>query len=633
MSTNDHKATQANNPAHHTAPPPPRTRLVSTPAASAPATRSLDANSRSEPVATGKRRVRYGVTTGYDLVGYTKSDDVSQQNDDKLSRDQENGAEFITPRPCPAMLNPLEHRVLDLQRAVGNRALASALQRQHVALPGMTGERRQRRGPRFAFAMQTLASAALAPGRRVAEVLAAIRASDAAQRGRFWTDPSLRGQLERAIPEQESLELARLLIRWGDERAIPPGVTMLRTAVLTGDRQAAMTASRLISSSEALALTRDQIVGDVLQRWIAVLGSPNGTDYSYDRAIERHRLNMQRTEAALQALATESSERGGQRAHVGPNTAEYLRSGLVRVNVLTPCHDGRERAIRQGRATVSNDKTAYFGIDNNFPDASATYDAADMTSRRNTHVDDPPETTVASARGGHGRSIGARGEVSIYDPLAHSDERLRRSLVHELQHIADKHFNEPGSRTAELQDSQLGTADQAWNEYKSEFRAFWVSGEYDGRSETTRPGRGFGNERQVVIFDHIHSAYVTIREHYDRDHRLADGRSFRDAVHGYVRPEGVNLINSVRVERFYRLLELVRPDSRPSEVRYLIEAAGRFTQEDRSFINSSSAWRLQQSIGQRCRGRTLDVVARAVANGPAPSWAAHVRQQPEWRRQ
>lgn len=144
---------------------------------------------------------------------------MSERQEGRLERHEPNETRGPAASGTSGPLRGVDRRLLALQGAAGNRAVASVLQRQ-VRTRGHSGARARAAG--FTTGVRTLASAALRPGQMVTDVLAAIRALDPADCGRFWTEPPLRGHLERAIPDRNSLDLALLLIRWGDERAIPP---------------------------------------------------------------------------------------------------------------------------------------------------------------------------------------------------------------------------------------------------------------------------------------------------------------------------------------------------------------------------------------------------------------------------
>ena len=58
------------------------------------------------------------------------------------------------------------------------------------------------------------------------------------------------------------------------------------------------------------------------------------------------------------------------------------------------------------------------------------------------------------------------------------------------------------------------------------------------------------------------ASYPGLAAAYSRNVELSNGLRFRDKVHAYARPEGVNLVNSDRIDAFYRALASVMPADR-----------------------------------------------------------------------
>ncbi|HEX3045084.1 MAG TPA: hypothetical protein VHY08_10035, partial [Bacillota bacterium] len=84
--------------------------------------------------------------------------------------------------------------------------------------------------------------------------------------------------------------------------------------------------------------------------------------------------------------------------------------------------------------------------------------------------------------------------------------------------------------------------------YKTEFRAYWMDGDFDGYSTAFDPGmsnQGPKSPRARAIFDHLYGSttYPWVKNLYDNN-----TNQFRDQVNAYIVPDGINLINSVRLE-------------------------------------------------------------------------------------
>ena len=58
-----------------------------------------------------------------------------------------------------------------------------------------------------------------------------------------------------------------------------------------------------------------------------------------------------------------------------------------------------------------------------------------------------------------------------------------------------------------------------------------------------------------------------------------------------------------------------------------VEALIDLDADARAFVNSSDAWRLQNSIAQRCRNYTLDIVGQMLPSSPGSAVPAWVRQE------
>ena len=188
---------------------------------------------------------------------------------------------------------------------------------------------------------------------------------------------------------------------------------------------------------------------------------------------------------------------------------------------------------------------AFFGGDDVPPNPAADYDA-EVTSARGVTFDLSPDDA-------DGWNDAGRREMGLMDPARGSERYLRDVLLtHEAQHGLDRHEDEPGGH-GNPDTSPLA----AWNSYKTEFRAYWITNEYDSHStRLVTAAAPWRSDKQYAIFNHMYtsSTYAFVATHWDADAALPDGRRFRVAIQDYAVPEGVDLINSIRIDDFYTLL-------------------------------------------------------------------------------
>jgi hypothetical protein len=189
--------------------------------------------------------------------------------------------------------------------------------------------------------------------------------------------------------------------------------------------------------------------------------------------------------------------------------------------------------------------------------------------------------------------------VYIYmPPGAEPDNTRVRDLInHEVQHLADV---DPPITAAEARSDEDARAaadtsvrsDQekreqamrdriAWSIYQSEFRGYWLEGlrsqpqTKDGKWHDLGPDGGFGSElasgRDVKVVDNLGLVKgrpgclpeITVKFSNEKQSRIADhllngngpccasflsSQYFRDQVVALDRPQGVNLVNSIRIE-------------------------------------------------------------------------------------
>jgi hypothetical protein len=193
-----------------------------------------------------------------------------------------------------------------------------------------------------------------------------------------------------------------------------------------------------------------------------------------------------------------------------------------------------------------------------------------------------------------------------------TETRLRELLRHEIQHVADAHTDPDVSKQeqAEFQAEQPTSGQSQgyglmnasiWNKYETEFRAHWLesiarpgrivgvredgtpveqggSGGVDRFGSDTGPGGELkvsghdnlksnplyvpeaaiqlSNEKQTKIARHI------VRNYFGMEETFLTSPIFRSKIQNLTRPEGLNLVNSLRIERLHRAIH--RPATRTS---------------------------------------------------------------------
>jgi hypothetical protein len=294
------------------------------------------------------------------------------------------------------------------------------------------------------------------------------------------------------------------------------------------------------------------------------------------------------------------------------NTAEWLAptgGGTPKNNLYTcsPTHDSAARATAHGQ----DGKKAYFGADKLHPDDSSTYDA---------HIDGTAGLRYAEPSvGGHHLDR----DIWVYDPQHWGAAVVRDSIVaHEVQHDADRHDTEEGH------DEAFGSPAESWNRYKTEFRAYWTGQQFPTSVYSPLSGSStapWDNAKQKAIFDHmIGGVYATWLAPNYNDNTDVDGAKFQDLVHAYKEPEGVNLINSPRIDDFFLALQTCTPAHANLGLPPLSVLMARtvgLDADDRAAVNATSAARLHGMLENNLSGSAFTVIALLLGGGTLPAWA------------
>lgn len=503
--------------------------------------------------------------------------------------------------------------VASLQRTHGNAHVGRVLDRarEGAERPGQVQRDAKTAGRRtwgVPHARWLIELASAGAGTDEDGIYAAIRQCD--DRAALKADPVVQKLLKSEMKGHE-LWKAQLLLEFGDESKFPPTVR----AIWGGTKGPGTDEDRIYKAIDKL--TSGQL--DELLKIPGLVGilKADLNDSEMKRATggagirERHRKNV----AFVTTVLTEMRKPGNP--PIVRNTAEWLvpaggGSGKNDLIVLTKTHDAKARAKKHGK---SDDYVAYFGANLTYPDDSADY-KLDITSDVNIHF---AEASVAGSQGSK--------KIRLMEPKRHGRADVQSFLVHEVQHAADKHERDPDWA------EDYKSPEESWVRYKTEFRSYWVDGERDSPRFSDASGSAtdakFDNAKQEAIFLHMYGDSPTdvyavwLRPNYDRN-TTVHGKKFQDLVHGYTRPEGINLVNSPRIDNFQRRLRSCDKTDTNMRVPPLADvkiAAQALDADDRAYVNSAAAAELQKLMKDNLAATPFKTIAKLVNGGRLPGWA------------
>jgi hypothetical protein len=431
-------------------------------------------------------------------------------------------------------------------------------------------------------------------------IIDTLNALSIAETGALAKVPRLMGVLDGELSGFDRMRV-RLLLKYGPTTGWPKGLTEVIAACegLGTDEQRIFRALGGLTEAEATALAAVDGVLALLDDELSGAELQAAKDYlsgAYAKRIAAHKANV----AALAALVPV------WRADPDPvikNTADWLfpATGPARlhIHVLTATHDSVARAKEHGATGV-----AYFGMDTDYPGDGATYDA-DVRSKRGIEFAD------AIVIGTHNGD-----NIQIMEPAAKAASEILAVLVHELQHEADRHEDEHDWQ------KDFKSPEESWVRYKTEFRAYWVDARIGGSDAAGSAAAPFDNARQKGVFDHLYKDYAEwLKPNYDGD-KDVHGKKFKDLVHGYAKPEGVNLRNSPRIDDLYTAAGKCSPsdtDTTKQPLAGLLTAAGALNADDLGYVNSPEARALQDRLRDQLAKSAFDAVALALGS---PAWSA-----------
>ncbi len=459
-------------------------------------------------------------------------------------------------------------------------------------------------------AKDAIMAAGSGPGTDEEAIYNAIRGCD--DRTALGADPAVIAELDDELSGWERWK-ATMLLELGPEAGWPPAVTELLAAMEGAGTDEARIFRALSGLSEAdvtrigrvggiVAVLEDELSGKDLEAARQLLSG------SYARAIAYHKANVAMMVAELNAWRT------GTDVFLR-NTAEWLQptgGGAPKNNLYTcsPTHDGAARATAHGQ----DGKTTFFGADKLHPDDSSTYEP---------HIDGRAGGLRYPAAGVGGEHLDR--DIWVYDPQFWGAAVVRDQIVaHEVQHDADRHDTEEGH------DQAYKSPEESWNRYKTEFRAYWTGQQFPTSANSPLSGSAtapWDNAKQKAIFDHMMATPVYaefLAPNYNGNTEV-EGAHFQDLVHGYKEPEGVNLINSPRIDDFFLSLQACTPaatDMATAPLSTLAARARGLDADDLAAVNAASASRLHRMLEDNLAASAFAAIALILGGGTLPGWAA-----------
>ena len=369
-------------------------------------------------------------------------------------------------------------------------------------------------------------------------------------------------------------------------------------------------------------------------------------------ALARHGRNRDRVDRVIRSgLAQDVDPAAGANSRVNllRNTCQWIEEGEADLFVLTPTHDAHLRP------NIPVDKNAYFDTRLTYDQDGADYDETLNAAGQATNDVglEAKFSQVAGSMSPDGRTM------MLIDPISHSEGALVSFFVHEVQHDADQHnAGQPWKVSQPAADpaAQHRAPTWAYNNYQSEFRAYWMmnpegsgADSFGSSTDTAvtnisitalRPGpdgkfgtaddisstvsTAFTNRRQQDIFDHmftprtdniyLDTAGAWTQSYAYLPHFYALDPAFKNMVDTYTQPASGNLINSPRIQALSAALPT---SSFLSEVQAL-DDLDRLYLQDRS--QSQPFWdQASRSLGIIPLTMLENMIDAPTAVGPMPN--------------
>ncbi|MDY0061182.1 MAG: hypothetical protein RBU45_15345 [Myxococcota bacterium] len=296
------------------------------------------------------------------------------------------------------------------------------------------------------------------------------------------------------------------------------------------------------------------------------------TQAQFDKAKGKHKKNLQTLDAMVKSGTKETGTKYGT---AWPNACEWIQAGKTNLHALTQTHDAAARATALGQ----NGNNAMFGYGVASPTES-DYNKDDVTDKRNIYEYAKPNWLGF-------RQASTPSLVAIIEPADKSKDDVQGIIVHEIQHDADHHADDP------------------WSGYETEFRAYWLQQSFQDQSPESGTGTdGFDSARQQAILTHLYNdpSYAYVKDAWDND---TDG--FQGKVIALKFPKGLNIVNSPRIDDVYLEMTKATPDKAK-----VIEKAGKLTKADKKAIRDKgmkSDW--EKLINEKFTGDDIKAVKKA----------------------
>jgi hypothetical protein len=482
-----------------------------------------------------------------------------------------------------------------LQRTHGNAHVSRLLQRVGATM---------QRSLSVTDAKRWIKEASDGPGTDEDKIYDAIR--QCTDRAALKADPDVQKMLNSELSGHD-LWKAQLLLEFGKESAFPATVRAIWSATKGWgtDEERIYKAIHKLTASQLDDLLKIPGLERMLKSELnkgEMKKATGGAGF-----VDRHKKNV----AFMSTLLADMKKPGSPL--LDRNTAEWIvpsGGGAAKLTmfVLTKTHDSAARAKKQGKTG----QLAYFGSTHKFPSDNADYDL-----------------NITSSRGIYFTEVGVTGEQSnqtiwLMEPKQQGAASVRGTLVHETQHDADKHDLDPDWSKA------FKSPEESWVRYRTEFRAYWIDGDFD--SNSTKAGTAsdpkFNNAKQEAIFLHMYGSgpndvyAVWLRPNYDGN-KSVGGQKFQDLVHGYTHPEGVNLINSPRIDDLYNQLKACKKSDKllgQTPLKELKAAAQALNADDQLYLSSSRAATFQKMMRDNLAAKPRKRIATIVNGGTLPKW-------------
>ncbi|MBW2254462.1 MAG: hypothetical protein JRI25_07680 [Deltaproteobacteria bacterium] len=292
------------------------------------------------------------------------------------------------------------------------------------------------------------------------------------------------------------------------------------------------------------------------------------------------------------------------------NTAEWISAGNCTLTVLTKAQSGYAAQIGAGEG-----EEAFFDTRVQYPAYGGSYDSEATGLSAGVEIEDN------DTLGG----MGPDGNMALYEPKSMGTTELVGTLVHEIQHQADRSW--AGMIWAHPSGS-------TYSDYQSEFRAYWIESEEtdsDGHGSSTDPAENtkmvdftdpvsnemffevteFDNKRQENIFWYlIENGYDYVPEAYTQD------AAFKQMADEFTGPVGGNLVNSVRIQELTDAIVACNPGMAEDDpaIRNVFTKARALDEIDEQFLSdrarSASFWdtatgNLGDELGRQLRNVVL----------------------------